>query len=68
MKAAVGVAVGAKVSPSAARATAANRTREHMRESFRERMVLDGGGGDESCVVCRCVGVRRGSMLAMVPG
>ena len=35
----VGEAVGARVSPSAARATAANRAREHIRMSFRERMV-----------------------------
>jgi len=42
--------VGTRVSPSAARAAAANRAREHMRESFRECMVLDGGAGDETCV------------------
>jgi hypothetical protein len=33
-------------------AAPANRAREHIRESFRERMVfVVGGGGDESSVV-----------------
>jgi len=60
--AAVGVGVGTRVSPSAARAAAANRAREHMRESFRECMVLDGGGGDETCVYCAGVWVCGGGL------